>query len=87
MMAKVKHLPIRVVARGSKQESVHHVRHKIEIAALFSTPENPNRFLFDQSADPNAEKCLSRIFHAHSGSVRVRQSQRARANSVHVAVK
>ena len=70
-VTKVKYLAIRIVIAGCTQERVHDVVDEIEIAPLLSVAKDLNRFLFDQSADPNSKKRLSRIFNSHPGPVSI----------------
>src|SRR6516225_2575470 len=73
-VAQVEHLTICSIARSRAKQRIDYVGHEIEIASLLSVAKNLNWLLFDQTADPNAKKCLPCIFDPHPWSVGVGQS-------------
>jgi hypothetical protein len=59
----------------------------VKVTELKPISENSYRLALDEQPDPNAQKCLPRISHAHSWAKRVCEAKGARAYSVDAIVK
>ncbi len=71
-------------SRG-QQERVHRIVHVGEIAKLLPLP-HLEQFALQQQPDPDAQKGLACVFHAHARPIRVGQTKRARRNPENIVV-